>query len=66
MDAFRTAVYRYAVYLAVLFIGGPLLLLLFVYGADIFVSYMSYGLDKLHLGVASGLCGFTTLRQKTL
>ncbi|MCQ6524796.1 hypothetical protein NPX90_25270 [Bacillus paranthracis] len=39
MDAFRTAVYRYAVYLAVLFIGGPLLLLLFVYGADIFVSY---------------------------
>lgn len=49
MDAFRTAVYRYGVYLAVLFIGGPLLLLLFVYGADIFVSYMSYGLDKLHL-----------------
>lgn len=49
MGAFRTAVYRYAVYLAVLFIGGPLLLLLFVYGADIFVSYMSYGLDKLHL-----------------
>ncbi|MDA1802685.1 hypothetical protein [Bacillus cereus group sp. BY6-1LC] len=49
MNAFRTVVYRYGVYLAVLFIGGPLLLLLFVYCADIFVAYMSYGLDKLRI-----------------
>ncbi|MES5896922.1 hypothetical protein [Bacillus cereus group sp. RP43] len=50
MDAFKSVVHRYGVYLAVLFLGGPLLLLLlFVYAADIFVSYMSYGLDKLHI-----------------
>ncbi|PEW83737.1 hypothetical protein CN445_24175 [Bacillus cereus] len=49
MDAFKTVVHRYGVYLAVLFLGGPLLLLLFVYAADIFVAYMSYGLDKLHI-----------------
>ncbi|MEK4620691.1 hypothetical protein NYE71_32375 [Bacillus sp. FSL K6-0273] len=49
MDAIKTVVNRYAVYLAVLLLGGPLLLLLLVYGADIFVGYMSYGLDKLHI-----------------
>lgn len=49
MDAFKSVVHRYGVYLAVLFLGGPLLLLLFVYAADFFVSYMSYGLDVLHI-----------------
>ncbi|PHC14351.1 hypothetical protein [Bacillus toyonensis] len=49
MDAFKSVVYRYGVYLAVLFLGGPLLLLLLVYAGDIFVAYMSYGLDKLNL-----------------
>lgn len=60
MDAFKSVVYRYGVYLAVLFIGGPLLLLLFVYAADIFTAYMSYGLDKLHIEgfmIVVYLCG---------
>ncbi|HHT7013330.1 hypothetical protein [Bacillus paranthracis] len=60
MDAFTSVVYRYGVYLAVLFIGGPLLLLLFVYAADIFTAYMSYGLDKLHIEgfmIVVYLCG---------
>ncbi|WP_180233153.1 hypothetical protein [Bacillus thuringiensis] len=39
MDAFKTVVNRYAVYLAVLLLGGPLLLLLLVYAGDIFVAY---------------------------
>ncbi|MEB9722437.1 hypothetical protein P4308_11770 [Bacillus wiedmannii] len=55
MNAFKSVVHRYGVYLAVLFLGGPLLLSLLVYAGDIFVAYMSYGLDKLHLGLVTGL-----------
>ncbi|PFI46707.1 hypothetical protein COI73_17330 [Bacillus cereus] len=47
MEAFKTVIHRYGVYLAVLLLGLPLLLLILVNIADIFVSYMSFGLDVL-------------------